>query len=143
MSCGAESPKTKPPLCQRFDQEVPIAAKHQVLLFSGHPLFFIAVCSVSFIVLCGIIGHLEPLRKEWRSTETGVASHLKTSRAKDQRPEGFRCGDCGKYFSWRQSLYQHRRECGKEPQFECSFCGHRTKRRRNLRAHILRVHPRT
>ncbi|XP_020288351.1 zinc finger protein 629-like [Pseudomyrmex gracilis] len=42
----------------------------------------------------------------------------------------YRCEKCGKGYQHRGTLLRHtRHECGKEPQFKCPYCLHRTKQR--------------
>ncbi|KOC67974.1 Zinc finger protein Xfin [Habropoda laboriosa] len=54
----------------------------------------------------------------------------------------YRCGTCGKGYQHRATLVRHtRHECGKEPQFKCPYCVHRTKQRGNLYQHIRTNHP--
>ncbi|XP_076238078.1 zinc finger X-chromosomal protein-like [Calliopsis andreniformis] len=49
----------------------------------------------------------------------------------------YRCETCGKGYQHRATLVRHtRHECGKEPQFKCPYCAHRTKQRGNLYQHI-------
>ncbi|XP_077258206.1 uncharacterized protein LOC143895167 isoform X14 [Temnothorax americanus] len=54
----------------------------------------------------------------------------------------YRCERCGKGYQHRGTLLRHtRHECGKEPQFKCPYCAHRTKQRGNLYQHIRTNHP--
>uniref|UniRef100_A0A6V7M6C6 C2H2-type domain-containing protein n=1 Tax=Bracon brevicornis TaxID=1563983 RepID=A0A6V7M6C6_9HYME len=54
----------------------------------------------------------------------------------------YRCEQCGKGYQHRATLVRHtRHECGKEPQFKCPYCAHRTKQRGNLYQHIRTNHP--
>ncbi|XP_014474975.1 PREDICTED: zinc finger protein 672-like [Dinoponera quadriceps] len=54
----------------------------------------------------------------------------------------YRCEQCGKGYQHRATLLRHtRHECGKEPQFKCPYCAHRTKQRGNLYQHIRTNHP--
>nr|XP_012150752.1 PREDICTED: longitudinals lacking protein, isoform G-like isoform X25 [Megachile rotundata] len=54
----------------------------------------------------------------------------------------YRCETCGKGYQHRATLVRHtRHECGKEPQFKCPYCTHRTKQRGNLYQHIRTNHP--
>ncbi|KAK3915516.1 Zinc finger protein 875 [Frankliniella fusca] len=60
-----------------------------------------------------------------------------------RRPQrkGFQCKDCGKVYSHQPSLCKHRRfECGKEPQFHCPYCPHRTKHKHALQSHMKSQH---
>ena len=63
--------------------------------------------------------------------------------AKQQRSEfSYRCDQCGKGYQHRATLLRHtRHECGKDPQFRCPYCAHRTKQRGNLYQHIRTNHP--
>jgi hypothetical protein len=56
----------------------------------------------------------------------------------------FACTVCGKVYRWYRNLQSHiRQECGKEPQFLCPYCPHRTKIKSNLKKHIKIKHPPT
>ena len=62
------------------------------------------------------------------------------SKQRTQFP--YRCERCGKGYQHRATLVRHtRHECGKEPQFGCPYCAHRTKQRGNLYQHIRTNHP--
>lgn len=37
-------------------------------------------------------------------------------------------------------LAHARNECGKDPNFQCPYCPHRTKQRGNLKMHIMSKH---
>lgn len=51
------------------------------------------------------------------------------------------CENCGKSYMYRQGLYTHKRfECGKEPEFQCPLCPHRTKRKIHLKSHVFCKH---
>jgi len=59
-----------------------------------------------------------------------------------QKMRGFPCLDCGRSYSWLKHLIAHqRRECGQEPQLQCPICPMKTKRKENLKRHVLQVHP--
>ena len=56
-------------------------------------------------------------------------------------PGAYPCPQCGKVYRWRGNLNLHlRQECGKEPQFQCPHCPHRSKQKSNLKTHILNIH---
>ncbi|XP_012261716.1 longitudinals lacking protein isoform X18 [Athalia rosae] len=62
--------------------------------------------------------------------------------AKQRIEFSYRCEACGKGYQHRATLLRHtRHECGKEPQFGCPYCVHRTKQRGNLYQHIRTNHP--
>lgn len=49
----------------------------------------------------------------------------------------FPCDNCGNVYNYKTSLARHVRfECGKDPQFKCPFCEHRTKHKSSLTTHI-------
>lgn len=49
----------------------------------------------------------------------------------------FPCDACGNVYNYKTSLARHQRfECGKDPQFQCPFCEHRTKHKSSLTTHI-------
>lgn len=53
-----------------------------------------------------------------------------------------RCEGCGRSYNYRSSYYSHRKyECGKEAQFGCPYCTHRSKHKKSLLRHIRRLHP--
>lgn len=52
------------------------------------------------------------------------------------------CPNCGKNYTYHSSLYRHLRyECGRDPEFICPFCPHKTKRKSSLQGHISNRHP--
>lgn len=50
------------------------------------------------------------------------------------------CPHCQKVYSWKKGLDRHLQECGKDPQYKCPFCHHRSKRKENLTKHIMNKH---
>lgn len=61
--------------------------------------------------------------------------------SRNPRKDHFPCPQCGKVYTWKCSLSLHlRQECGKEPQFQCPHCPHRTKQKGNLEKHIFSKH---
>lgn len=53
----------------------------------------------------------------------------------------FSCSVCGKVFGYKTSLHRHIKfECGKEPQFPCPHCDHRSKHKGDLKKHIAGRH---
>lgn len=49
------------------------------------------------------------------------------------------CFVCDRSYRYKTSWYKHRKyECGKEPQFRCSFCSYRSHRKGNLLVHLRR-----
>lgn len=53
----------------------------------------------------------------------------------------FRCSNCLKTYNAKRNLQRHMRtECGKEPQFGCTFCGYRNYRRNELVKHVKKRH---
>ncbi|XP_046659240.1 zinc finger protein 425-like [Homalodisca vitripennis] len=53
----------------------------------------------------------------------------------------FVCLPCGRSYSRKPNLNQHQRyQCGKEPQFSCPWCPHRTWTKGNLKAHMGAKH---
>lgn len=54
----------------------------------------------------------------------------------------FACPNCGLVYSLKRNLQRHLRlECGQEPRYPCPVCAFRSKRRNNLRSHMLNRHP--
>lgn len=53
----------------------------------------------------------------------------------------FPCPRCPKIYKTKESLYMHRKfECGKEPQFKCPFCPHKTHLKGNMKKHCRSKH---
>jgi hypothetical protein len=56
-------------------------------------------------------------------------------------PGSFPCTRCGKVYNWRGNLLRHMRlECGKAPQFQCSYCPYETKHKNHLQRHMTSRH---
>ncbi|XP_054288115.1 longitudinals lacking protein-like [Macrosteles quadrilineatus] len=52
----------------------------------------------------------------------------------------FTC-ECGKSYPLATSLHNHKvYRCGKQPQFACPYCSHRTWHKGNLKVHIKNKH---
>lgn len=55
--------------------------------------------------------------------------------------QGHICDKCNRIYSHQQSLRNHQKfECGKIAQFSCPHCDYRSKRKGNMKSHILHVH---
>jgi hypothetical protein len=64
------------------------------------------------------------------------------SNTSGQKTRDFPCHGCGRSYRWLKHLTAHqRRECGQEPRLQCPVCTMRTKRKENLKRHVLQVHP--
>lgn len=52
-----------------------------------------------------------------------------------------RCDGCPRSYRWVKSLIRHQRmECGKKPQFHCSFCEYQAKHKSSLVKHVALKH---
>lgn len=70
------------------------------------------------------------------------ASHRLSDQHNASCPGLYPCPDCGKVYRWKKNMKSHRRfECGKEPQFQCPYCPHRSTQKSNLNTHIKKLHP--
>lgn len=71
----------------------------------------------------------------------GVALGSGGSGSSWTSPGAYPCPQCRKVYRWRGNLNLHlRQECGKDPQFQCPMCPHRSKQKSNLKTHILNIH---
>lgn len=53
----------------------------------------------------------------------------------------FVCEKCNKEYRYRSSLRSHvTYECGKAPKFQCHICPYKTKKKGNLKIHVLGQH---
>lgn len=53
----------------------------------------------------------------------------------------FACKKCGRAYKRKSSLYNHSRwECGKEPQFKCSYCPYKGKQKIHFIMHVMAKH---
>lgn len=53
----------------------------------------------------------------------------------------YRCKQCDATYTQKYNLYRHlREECGLDPLHKCLFCDYRSKRKQNLKTHIIAVH---
>lgn len=53
----------------------------------------------------------------------------------------YTCESCNRSYTWRRGLWQHMTyECGKDPQFMCSYpgCNYKCKRRGSLKQHLVK-----
>lgn len=52
-----------------------------------------------------------------------------------------RCDGCPRSYRWVKSLIRHQRlECGKKPQFHCTFCEYQAKHKSSLVKHVALKH---
>ncbi|KAL1129445.1 hypothetical protein AAG570_013971 [Ranatra chinensis] len=59
----------------------------------------------------------------------------------EKQTQTFKCESCGKLYAYLRGLRQHKKyECGKDPQFKCSYCPYRAKQKANLKRHIFLWH---
>ncbi|KAK9502429.1 hypothetical protein O3M35_011211 [Rhynocoris fuscipes] len=59
-----------------------------------------------------------------------------------QLKQKFVCLTCGKRYRYDKGLSRHIRfECGKDPQFKCTYCPYEAKRKEHLKTHIINKHP--
>lgn len=81
-------------------------------------------------VACGITGGAY-------GSSVAPASLPPTPPATSNSKVCFPCDACGNVYNYKTSLARHQRfECGKDPQFQCPFCEHRTKHKSSLTTHI-------
>lgn len=77
---------------------------------------------------------------DWLVPLIQMASPISSQTSTDKlvTPEKkYSCISCGKSYQLASSLYTHEKyQCGKEPQFNCPYCPHKTKLKGNLKAHI-------
>lgn len=53
----------------------------------------------------------------------------------------YKCEKCGASYSMQKNLVSHvRKECGREASLQCPLCPMKTKRKGNLKRHMLFVH---
>jgi len=87
-------------------------------------------------------GYVEYVNDE--SLKSSVWPEVRPADDKVTSETPYVCNACGKTYRWTKSLRVHQRyECGKEPQFCCPYCPHRTKLKGNLKTHVRNVHPPT
>ncbi|GFG35033.1 hypothetical protein Cfor_07636, partial [Coptotermes formosanus] len=68
-------------------------------------------------------------------------THMSHSTISSAKKKAFSCPRCNKVYNWRTNLRRHiRLECGKAPQFHCSFCPYKTKQKAHLTRHIAGRH---
>ncbi|XP_074112526.1 zinc finger X-chromosomal protein-like [Cotesia typhae] len=87
-------------------------------------------------------------RVESYSSHLGSMRMMRSSRRSmtrqvclDKRPGCYYCPKCGKGYRWVRNMKTHLKlECGKEPTEFCPYCPHKTRHKRSLQMHILRIH---
>lgn len=63
------------------------------------------------------------------------------TRDRSQDPNRVPCPQCPRTYKTKLALTAHLKyECGKEPQFRCPYCPHRTHHKGQLQVHIKRKH---
>lgn len=103
---------------------------------NGNPSAF-----VSSQVPCSKISFLTNFLLEFGvSDTTSIMSSLGEEEITGARL-AFQCPNCSKCYLHKCTLMRHLRfECGWEPRFRCTLCGHRCKRKENLRSHMVVKH---
>lgn len=57
----------------------------------------------------------------------------------NQCKPSFNCPNCPKVYDKKKSLACHlKRECGIEPQFQCTLCSYKAKRKSSVTAHMIK-----
>ncbi|XP_075225206.1 zinc finger Y-chromosomal protein 2-like [Lycorma delicatula] len=73
--------------------------------------------------------------------EFGMIEDMLQNQVTMTRKRKHYCNNCYKSYFRSSHLHRHLRyECGKEPQFSCSFCPHKSKLKENLQRHIAAKH---
>lgn len=79
----------------------------------------------------------EDLKGDAKDRMYGMGGEEDTADSRRRYP----CPQCGTRFTLVKNMKRHfRYECGKEPQFQCSFCAVKFKRNNQLQGHILKKH---
>ncbi|RZF39487.1 hypothetical protein LSTR_LSTR001008 [Laodelphax striatellus] len=82
-------------------------------------------------------------RRRKYSLREGISRRLGVRWVASDAPEVemYTCAKCSKTYRLQNSLYKHQQfDCGKEPRFSCPHCPFKTKRKENLRGHVLTRH---
>ncbi|CAG9818621.1 unnamed protein product [Phaedon cochleariae] len=76
-----------------------------------------------------------------RETMKESMPRTKNSRSSNDSEKAFICGDCGRSYKVRSSLFNHRKwECGKEPRFKCPYCTYKAKQKVHMIRHLRKTH---
>ncbi|XP_012270337.2 zinc finger protein 726 [Orussus abietinus] len=77
----------------------------------------------------------------WVPGTTDTSSPVSSGCSKSNK-QYYVCGECGKSYTWMDSLRRHQKsECGdKEGRYSCSFCGRKFFRRYQLKDHVSIKH---
>jgi len=74
-------------------------------------------------------------------TAVGSDRLMKQILQQPQTVKPFQCETCGASYSMQKNLSSHKRkECGREANLQCPLCPMKTKRKGNLKRHMLFVH---
>lgn len=126
---------TVPPVsCSMVGVASPFGPHGPILGPDGRPL----------VQLAGLATAL-PFQQSQASQAAGlggiVGPAVGSSSSTWNSPGAYPCPQCGKVYRWRGNLNLHlRQECGKDPQFQCPICPHRSKQKSNLKTHIINIH---
>nr|CAD7585737.1 unnamed protein product [Timema genevievae] len=143
LECGKE-PQFNCPYCpvkltQRSYVRIHIQRRHKGMDENHKATAELLVDVISMIVLIDLSPHSMNLTQfplQLKSVTLDATTSSSISGA-----ELFCCTDCGKVYRLYTSLARHkRRECGKEPEFQCPLCLYQFKHRFSLERHFRLVH---
>ncbi|KAG8259253.1 hypothetical protein J6590_014722 [Homalodisca vitripennis] len=85
--------------------------------------------------------HKSSLKRHVYKIHTDLPWETKVIIPTDVPGKPYACEACGRSYRWLDSLNRHKRlECGKPPQFPCSFCSYRGRQKVHLLQHVYKKH---
>ena len=109
--------------------------RHKKYTCDAKACFFCDLCSYKSKYKSDIITHI-------RNMHSKNKQHDENTDVNGKEPErNCKCIKCGRCYADENGLYKHKKYvCDAEATFVCGFCGHKFKRKGDLRRHIVNQH---
>lgn len=114
-----------------------------IWIWNRHWLFLIFFFFFAGVPDVWSVGSLQEQQTQhfYQTDQELQSPNMTHSTTSTPQQAAFSCPRCNKVYNWRTNLRRHvRLECGKAPQFHCSFCPYKTKQKAHLTRHIAGRH---